>query len=218
MEHGYSVWIGQREFIVGADGFEDEAGARGSAELTPEEGMLGWGMVEGVVETPVYAGGFGVSGIRDVIHMSLFSPLISIHFFSPLISIYSFSPSPPLPTHPLSPSIIRKQEENTILSISPQTTPCLNNPASFLPVKNPSLPATSSLHSSPNILKIPPAFSVCDSESPKRTHFPILFLVSESQREALAVCAGGGGEDGASHFREEVEKLARQRLADDEGT
>jgi hypothetical protein len=137
--------------------------------------------------------------------------------YFPLISIYTVSPSPPPPIHSLSPSIIGKQQEHTILSISPHTTPCLNNPASFLPVKNPSLPATSSLHSSPRILKIPPAFSVCDSESPKRTHFPILFLVSESQREALAACAGGGGEEEASHIREEVEKLARQRLVDDEG-
>jgi hypothetical protein len=74
MEHGYSVWIGQREFIVGADGFEDKAGARRGAELTPEEGMLGWRMVERVVETPVYAGRFGVPGVHDVIHMSLFPP------------------------------------------------------------------------------------------------------------------------------------------------
>ena len=36
--------------------------------------MLGWRMVERVVETPVYAGGFGVPGVHDVIHMSLFLP------------------------------------------------------------------------------------------------------------------------------------------------
>jgi hypothetical protein len=77
-----------------------------------------------------------------------------------------------------------EQPENThtILSISPQTTLCPSKPALPGPVRNPSLPATKSLHSLPTTCKTLPAFLTCSGLNPKEVHLPILVFRSDSQR------------------------------------
>src|SRR4051794_14500523 len=73
--------------------------------------------------------------------------------------------------------------ELTIESTSPQTTLCLYNSRLVLSVKNPSLPATSSLQSLAISFKIPPVsfnWSFC---KPNVMHFPTRCLKSESHRE-----------------------------------
>lgn len=68
----------------------------------------------------------------------------------------------------------------TMLSNSPHATLCPSRPALFSSVRNPSLPASSSLHSCPSILHILAACCTCFAFIPNVRHLPIRSLVSES--------------------------------------
>lgn len=80
----------------------------------------------------------------------------------------------PQPSSPKTVSIQR--------TISPQTTCCLYNPLYSCPVKNPSLPASSSRQSLDTSCSIAPASLVCASSMPNMMHFPMRARTSDSHR------------------------------------
>ena len=100
--------------------------------------------------------------------------------------------------------------KQTIRSISPHTTACLNNPALFLPVRKPSRPATKARHSSPMAFVTVDACCVCSADMPNIIHFPIRDLISESHLALFVVGAGTEGfEEG---FEDRGREMERARM------
>lgn len=96
----------------------------------------------------------------------------------------------------LAPIIQLGEDEHVYRTISPQTTSCRYNPLHGLPVRKPSLPATSSLQSSLISCNIEPASCVCSGRRPNRIHFPIRVFTSDSHRGlSLAVAAASAVEE-----------------------
>lgn len=79
-------------------------------------------------------------------------------------------------------SILCSIQNYHLRTISPHTTLCLCNPFLVLPVKKPSLPATSSLQSRAISFRMKPASSTCADFMPKVTHFPIRRFKSDNHR------------------------------------
>jgi len=75
-------------------------------------------------------------------------------------------------------------------TISPHTTSCRYRPLYSLPVRKPSLPATSSRQSVDISCSIEPASCVCAGLMPNIIHLPIRDLTSESHRGLSAAVAG----------------------------
>jgi hypothetical protein len=150
-----------------------------------------------VIARPIYSRTFRISNIRYVINVALqikYQRLSHNHLHChSSVTTPSQVSRQKYPVQANSEKLIDREtgDKQTMQSISPQTTFCLNNPALFFSTKKPSLPATKSLHSSPNTFNTPPAFLVCSLFNPNIIHFPIRALVWESQR-ALDVSVGWG--------------------------
>jgi hypothetical protein len=150
--------MGPYEFIVRPDASQNHPVSCGCPQLTPFL-LVGWIDVHCKVIRPIYPRALCIPYICDIIDMLLAN------------GQHCCPSTTPLCDHPL-----------TMKSISPQTTLCLNNPALFSPVKNPSLPARSSLQSLPSTAQISAAFCVCVAFIPNIIHLPIRSFVSESHR------------------------------------